>query len=88
MNTQPCSSRQHGLCPLPLCHPLPFSLRSYDWIDEDTIVAAIVPEGLGPAPRKPITPMGPKIEVSLKRRCWVCVVGWCLAAGSRQPALF
>lgn len=35
---------------------------SYDWIDEDTIVAAIVPPGLGAPPRKLLTPLGPKIE--------------------------
>lgn len=38
------------------------TFEDYDWVDEDTIVAAIVPPGLGPAPRRPITPMGPKIE--------------------------
>ena len=32
-------------------------------MDGSTIVAAIVPPGLGPAPVKPITPLGPKIEV-------------------------
>jgi hypothetical protein len=31
-------------------------------VDADTIVAAIVPPGLGPAPRKPLTPLGPKVE--------------------------
>jgi len=29
-------------------------------------VAAIVPPGLGPAPRKPLTPLGPKIEVGAR----------------------
>lgn len=45
--------------PVPRTHT---ATISYDWIDEDTIVAAIVPPGLGPAPRRPVTPLGPKIE--------------------------
>ena len=60
----PCARRvpsHAALTCLPLrCPPSPCS---YDWVDEDTIVAAILPEGLGPAPRRPITPLGPKIEV-------------------------
>jgi dipeptidyl aminopeptidase/acylaminoacyl peptidase len=43
-------------------HRLNSTFEDYDWIDEDTIVAAIVPPGLGSPPRKPITPLGPKIE--------------------------
>ncbi len=50
------------LCPLMATLPGPLP-RSYDWVDADTIVAAIVPPGLGPPPRKPLTPLGPKIEV-------------------------
>lgn len=38
------------------------TFEDYDWVDADTIVAAVIPPGLGPAPRKPITPLGPKIE--------------------------
>lgn len=43
-------------------HRLNSTFEDYDWVDEDTIVAAIVPPGLGPPPRKPLTPLGPKIE--------------------------
>lgn len=51
---------------------------SYDWIDEDTIVAAIVPPGLGAPPRKPITPLGPKIEASIQPDChfWRQLIAW------------
>lgn len=35
---------------------------SYTWVDDDTIVACVLPPGLGPPPPKPRAPLGPKIE--------------------------
>lgn len=35
---------------------------SYTWLDAHTIIAGVVPPGLGPAPSKPALPLGPKIE--------------------------
>lgn len=36
--------------------------EDYSWIDDDTIVAAVLPEGLAPPPAKPAVPLGPRIE--------------------------
>jgi hypothetical protein len=36
--------------------------RSYVWVDEHTIAAAIVPPGRTAPPAKPLVPAGPKIE--------------------------
>ncbi len=58
-----------------LLHLSPLHVSSYDWIDEDTIVAAIVPPGLGAPPRKPITPLGPKIEASTQP---IAALLWCM----------
>ena len=38
-------------------------LCSYSWLDNETIVACVIPEGHGPAPQKPGMPLGPKIQV-------------------------
>lgn len=35
---------------------------SYDWMDDDTIIAALIPEDLPPLPVKPATVGGPKVE--------------------------
>ena len=36
--------------------------EDYSWIDDDTICAAVLPEGLAPPPAKPAVPLGPRIE--------------------------
>ena len=38
------------------------SLCSYTWVDNDTIIASVVPEGRGPAPERPLAPIGPQIQ--------------------------
>lgn len=35
---------------------------SYTWVDDDTLVACMLPPGLGPPPPEPRAPLGPKIE--------------------------
>lgn len=35
---------------------------SYEWIDNDTIVATVIPESFGQAPPRPPVPQGPKIQ--------------------------
>ena len=35
---------------------------SYTWVDDDTIIAAVIPEGRGPPLPKPLAPIGPRIE--------------------------
>jgi hypothetical protein len=35
---------------------------SYEWVDDDTICASVLPQDLGPPPTKPATPFGPRIE--------------------------
>ena len=35
---------------------------SYTWIDDNTIVASVVPEGRGPPPERPPAPIGPQIQ--------------------------
>lgn len=36
--------------------------NSYEWIDNDTIVATVIPDNIGQAPSKPQVPLGPKIQ--------------------------
>ena len=36
--------------------------ESYSWLDPDTIVACVVPEGRGGRPQKPPTPRGPRVQ--------------------------
>lgn len=43
-------------------HCLNTVFESYSWVDDDTIVAAAVPEGRLPAPRRPRMPPGPKVQ--------------------------
>lgn len=47
-----------------LLHVCLFMARycSYCWVDADTIIATVVPEGRGPPPKKPAKPIGPKIQ--------------------------
>ena len=47
-----------------LVSTLPSLLRvcSYAWLDVDTLVAAVVPPGVGPPPDRPLAPVGPRIE--------------------------
>jgi len=51
--------------PMPLCpYPTPglnTVFDSYTWVDARTIVACVVPPGLGAAPRKPPLPPGPRV---------------------------
>lgn len=35
---------------------------SYTWVDNDVIVANVIPEGRGPPPDRPLAPIGPKIQ--------------------------
>lgn len=35
---------------------------SYSWLNDDTIVACCIPENRGPAPTRPQTPFGPRIQ--------------------------
>lgn len=35
---------------------------SYNWIDDDTLVAAVIPDQAGPPPQRPPVPLGPKIQ--------------------------
>ena len=35
---------------------------SYSWLDSDTIIANVIPEGRGPPPIRPLAPIGPRIE--------------------------
>jgi len=36
--------------------------RSYEWVDDDTIAALVVPEGRGLPPPRPPAPIGPSIQ--------------------------
>jgi dipeptidyl aminopeptidase/acylaminoacyl peptidase len=45
-----------------LQRPLNTVFEDYTWIDDDTIVAAVLPPDHGPRPERPIVPFGPKIE--------------------------
>lgn len=36
--------------------------EDYVWLDDDTIVASVIPEGRGEAPAEPAVPVGPKIS--------------------------
>ena len=40
----------------------PCLLRSYMWVDDDTIGAVVIPEGRAPPPEKPLIPIGPNIQ--------------------------
>ena len=44
-----------------LCHRCS-SLCSYNWVDDETIVACVLPPGVGEPPPRPRAPLGPKIE--------------------------
>ena len=44
-----------------LCHRCS-SLCSYNWVDDETIVACVLPPGVGDPPPRPRAPLGPKIE--------------------------
>jgi hypothetical protein len=35
---------------------------SYSWLDDDHLLACVVPEGTGAPPEKPPMPLGPRIE--------------------------
>lgn len=37
-------------------------LCSYTWLDNDIIVANVIPEGRGPPPDRPLAPIGPRIQ--------------------------
>lgn len=39
-----------------------FFFCSYNWIDDDTIIANVIPENRGDPPVRPLAPIGPKIE--------------------------
>jgi hypothetical protein len=41
---------------------LPLARCSYEWVDDDTIAALVVPEGRGPPPPRPPAPIGPSIQ--------------------------
>ena len=42
--------------------------RSYDWVDDETLVASVVPEGAGPPPPTPSAPLGPRVEDNTEGR--------------------
>ena len=42
--------------------PIGILMCSYSWIDSDTIVANVIPEGRGAPPVRPLAPIGPRIE--------------------------
>ena len=44
-------------CDRSICPPC-----SYSWLDNDTLVVCVIPEGLGPPPQKPGMPLGPKVQ--------------------------
>ena len=48
-----------GFCPF---LNKPCLLRSYMWVDDDTIGAVVIPEGRAPPPEKPPIPIGPNIQ--------------------------
>lgn len=35
---------------------------SYEWVDDDSIAALVVPEGRGPPPQRPPAPIGPNVQ--------------------------
>lgn len=37
-------------------------MPSYCWLDDNTIVATVLPAGLGAPPVKPLAPSGPKVQ--------------------------
>ena len=39
----------------------PGAPRSYEWVDDDTIAALVVPADRGPPPPQPPAPIGPSI---------------------------
>ena len=44
----------------------PALLRSYHWLDEDTIVTLVLPQGRGDPPVKPPAPIGPTVSSNLE----------------------
>lgn len=50
------------LCATGHLSPQPAAACSYAWLDNDTVVAAVVPKGHGPAPQRPPVPPGPRIQ--------------------------
>ena len=45
-----------------MVHARTFIVCSYNWVDDETIVACVIPPGTGEPPAKPRAPLGPKIE--------------------------
>ena len=41
------------------------TFMTYSWVDDDTLVAAVIPEGRGPAPREALQPFGPTVQENL-----------------------
>ena len=37
----------------------------YSWLDSDTLIVPVVPPGRGPAPQRPATPRGPRVQTSV-----------------------
>lgn len=48
--------------------PLNTVFSSYDWVDDETLIASVVPEGTGPPPPTPPAPLGPRVEDNTEGR--------------------
>lgn len=55
------TGKSRCLLPLPT-YGLNTIFDDYGWLDDDTIIALLVPEGRGTAPSKPRIPPGPKVQ--------------------------
>ena len=38
------------------------AVRSYEWLDSETLLASVIPEAAGPPPPQPRVPPGPSIQ--------------------------
>jgi hypothetical protein len=48
--------------PAPAAAALNSIFEDFEWLDDDTLVAAVVPDGRGERPKPPAVPVGPKVS--------------------------
>lgn len=56
---EPCPTIMSAACRSQRAHLL---VRRYTWVDGDTIIANVIPEGVGAPPVRPPAPTGPRIQ--------------------------
>ena len=61
---------------------------TYCWLDDETLVAAVIPPGRGPAPARPLAPLGPKVQSNTAGRVAQSRTFTDLLKGPHDEALF